>query len=67
MMIDPHVAPYDVASVKICIEESGGVFTDIKGNKSIYSGNAIVTNGKLHDEVLRVLNNDIESREILKI
>jgi histidinol-phosphatase len=67
IMVDPHVAPYDVAAVKICVEEAGGVFTDINGNKSIYNGSAIVTNGKIHDEVLKILNYNIESREILKM
>lgn len=65
IMVDPHVAPYDVAPVKICIEEAGGVFTDVNGNKTIYGGNAVVTNGKLHDEALKILNYNIESREDL--
>jgi histidinol-phosphatase len=65
-MIDPMVAPYDVAPIKICVEEAGGVFTDINGNRSVYGGNALVTNGKIHDEVLRTLNTHIESRETLK-
>jgi len=55
-MIDPHVAPWDIAATKICIEEAGGVLTDISGNKTIYGGNAIVTNGKMHDEILKILN-----------
>jgi len=55
-MIDPHVAPYDVAATKICVEEAGGVFTDTKGNKSIYNGNALISNGNVHEEVLRILN-----------
>ncbi len=66
MMIDPHVAPYDVASVKICVEESGGRFSDLNGNNTIYGGNALVTNGKVHDTVLKILNENIESREITK-
>ncbi len=66
MMIDPHVAPYDVAPMKICIEEAGGRFTDLNGNCSIYNGNALVTNGKVHDEVLKILNQNLESREVYK-
>lgn len=66
MMVDPHVSPWDVAPVKICVEESGGRFTDLKGNNTIYSGSALVTNGKVHDAVLRVLNEHIESRDITK-
>jgi histidinol phosphatase-like enzyme (inositol monophosphatase family) len=67
MMIDPHVAPYDVAPVKICVEEAGGVFTDINGNKSIYGGNAVATNGILHDEVLKLLNHSTESGNSMKL
>jgi len=66
IMVDPHVAPYDVAPVKICVEEAGGKFTDIIGNNTIYSGSALVTNGKMHDEVLRILNEDLVTREITK-
>jgi fructose-1,6-bisphosphatase/inositol monophosphatase family enzyme len=66
IMIDPHVAPYDVAPIKICVEESGGMFTNISGEKTIYGGNAVATNGKIHSEVLKILNHNIESREILK-
>lgn len=65
-MLDPYVMPYDVAPVKICIEESGGVFTDLQGNNSIYSGNAVVSNGKIHDQILKILNENLESRDITK-
>lgn len=66
IMVDPHVSPWDVAPVKICIEEAGGRFTDIIGNNTIYSGSALVTNGKVHEEALKILNEDIVSREITK-
>lgn len=65
-MIDPHVAPYDVAATKICVEEAGGMLTDINGNNDIYSGSALISNGKVHDEVLKMLNAGFESRDILK-
>lgn len=66
VMVDPHVAPYDVAPVKICVEEAGGRFTDINGKNTIYSGSAVVTNGRVHDAVLELLNENLESREITK-
>lgn len=66
IMVDPHVAPYDVAPVKICVEEAGGKFTDIIGNNTIYSGSALVTNGRLHDEALKILNEDLVTRDITK-
>ena len=54
-MVDPVVKPYDVASVKICVEEAGGKFTDLKGAKTIYGGNALSSNGKVHSQVLRAV------------
>jgi histidinol-phosphatase len=65
-MIDPHVAPYDVAATKICVEEAGGMFTDLNGNRNIYTGNALISNGRVHDEVLKMLNAGFESRELIK-
>jgi len=54
-MLDPVVEPYDVAAVKICVEEAGGIFTDLKGNKTIYGGNALSSNGLTHKQVLKVI------------
>lgn len=56
IMFDPKTAPYDIAATKICLEEAGGKLTDIKGNDTIYGGNALITNGKLHDIVLKYFN-----------
>ena len=55
-MLDPVVKPYDVAAVKICVEEAGGKFTDLKGKKSIYGGNALSSNGLTHNQVLRAVH-----------
>ena len=52
-MVDPVVKPYDVAAIKICIEEAGGQFTDFNGNADHYSGTAISSNGLLHRRVLK--------------
>jgi histidinol-phosphatase len=49
------VAPYDVAAVRLLVEEAGGRFTDRHGTPTHDSGTAISTNGLLHDEVLRRL------------
>jgi len=67
IMVDPFVAPYDIAATKICVEEAGGKLTDLSGNDSIYNGNALITNGKVHDAVLKILNENLESREITKV
>jgi histidinol-phosphatase len=49
------VATYDVASVRLLVEEAGGTFTDRFGVATHESGTAISTNGLLHAEVLRRL------------
>jgi len=49
---------WDCASVKIIIEEAGGKATDINGQDQRYDrplNGFIVTNGKIHDEVIGIL------------
>jgi histidinol-phosphatase len=50
------VKPWDIAPFKVLIEEAGGCFTDLAGRPTIYSGNALVSNGRLHDEALALIN-----------
>jgi histidinol-phosphatase len=52
-MVDPKVKPYDVAAAKICVEEAGGKFTDLKGVKTHLGGSALSTNGLVHAEILK--------------
>ncbi len=54
-MVDPLVKPYDVAAIKICVEEAGGKFTDLSGRNTIYGGNAVSSNGLTHNQVLKAL------------
>ena len=51
----PGVKPWDLAAVKILVEEAGGRFTDLAGAFTIYSGTALGTNGRLHDLALAVI------------
>lgn len=48
----PDLKPWDLAPVKILVEEAGGRFTDFAGAPTIYSGTALATNGRLHDAAL---------------
>jgi histidinol phosphatase-like enzyme (inositol monophosphatase family) len=52
---DPVVKPYDVAPIKICVEEAGGKFTDWKGRATIRGGSALSSNGLVHEEILKAL------------
>lgn len=51
---------WDLAPGKILVEEAGGRFTDFEGRPSVESGDAVATNGILHEHVLRALR---ENRE----
>jgi histidinol-phosphatase len=46
---------WDYAASKILVEEAGGRFTDLAGRPRFDSGNAMVTNARLHDELLSVV------------
>jgi histidinol-phosphatase len=54
-MVELDLKPWDVAAVKIIIEEAGGRFTDFTGAATIYGGDAIASNGLVHDEILNLL------------
>lgn len=56
IMLEAKDDIYDIATPSILIEEAGGKFTDFSGKFSITSGNAVATNGILHDQVLKILN-----------
>lgn len=52
MGLDPIVAPWDIAALQIIVEEAGGRATTVGGERSIYKGSLITSNGLLHDEAL---------------
>ena len=54
-MLELDVKPWDLAPLKILVEEAGGRFTDFAGRATIYGGSAVVTNGRIHDQVLEIL------------
>lgn len=49
---DPVVAPWDVAPLKIIVEEAGGRASTLQGESNIRGGSWVSTNGLLHDVVL---------------
>jgi histidinol-phosphatase len=51
--IDPVVAVWDMAAVRVIVEEAGGRFTTLGGDARADGGSGVSTNGLLHDEVLR--------------
>ena len=55
VMVDPVMNVWDCAPLLPILEEAGGTFTDWKGARTVRGGNAIATNGKLFDEVMRLV------------
>ncbi len=53
--------PWDSAAGYLIVEEAGGKVTDLIGNKfSVYQHKVLATNGKIHDEMIDVINNNKE-------
>lgn len=55
IMLDPVMNAWDCAALLPIVEEAGGTFTDWQGDKTIYGGNAISTNGALFDTVMETV------------
>lgn len=49
------VAEWDLAAVRVVVEEAGGRFSDFAGEPRIDSRSAVTSNGLLHDELLAAL------------
>lgn len=54
-MMERDLRPWDLAAPWILIEEAGGRITDFDGERSFARGEALATNGVLHDTVLDLL------------
>jgi histidinol-phosphatase len=53
--LEPTVELWDVAALKIIVEEAGGRMTDLGGTVTADGGNAVTSNGLLHDQLLAAL------------
>jgi histidinol-phosphatase len=56
--LDPVMDVWDCAALLPVVEEAGGRFTDWRGGRTISGGEAVATNGALHDDVLALLAED---------
>lgn len=55
-MIEPELAPWDLAAPLIIVEEAGGRLTDFAGRRTYAGGNALASNGLLHETILERLS-----------
>ena len=56
-MIETGAHPWDWAAPQIIVEEAGGRFTTVAGERRIDGASAVASNGLIHDELLRRLVN----------
>jgi len=52
---EPELELYDMAALDIIVREAGGQFTSLDGTPGPFGGNAIATNGHLHEAALAFL------------
>jgi histidinol phosphatase-like enzyme (inositol monophosphatase family) len=57
-MIDVDLKPWDLAALKIIIEEAGGRFTDFTNRPTAYGGNALASNGVVHEALLELISGE---------
>jgi histidinol-phosphatase len=54
-MLDPEMSIWDMAALKPIIEEAGGVFTDLDGNRTAHGGHCLSATPAVHAEILQLL------------
>lgn len=52
---EPELAVYDMAALDVIVREAGGRFTSLDGTDGPWGGNALASNGHLHDAALSFL------------
>ena len=52
---EPEVTLWDLAAPRLIVEEAGGRFTDLSGEATAAGGDALATNGLVHDEALAII------------
>ncbi|MDQ6746853.1 MAG: histidinol phosphatase [Candidatus Dormibacteraeota bacterium] len=55
MAVEPAVSLWDMAAVKVIVEEAGGTFSDLSGALTAGGGDAISSNGLLHQAALDLI------------
>lgn len=55
---EANLSPWDVCAGILLVEEAGGKVTNFKNEKlNIYSNQYLATNGKIHDEMIKIIKN----------
>ena len=57
-MLEGPLKAWDIAALRVIVEESGGRITDLEGRTTLEPDRTITTNGVLHDAVLETLRGE---------
>lgn len=52
---EPELSRWDMAALQVIVEEAGGTFTDLEGNRGSSGGSLLSSNGVLHETALALL------------
>lgn len=52
---DPVMSPWDISPLQVIVEEAGGCATTIGGDRTIYGGSLVTSNGLVHERALEIL------------
>jgi histidinol-phosphatase len=58
--IDPVMHAWDIAALQVIVEEAGGRATSLGGERSIYAGSLVTSNGALHEVMVDTLSRATE-------
>lgn len=53
---EPKIREWDIAPFACLLAEAGGKLTDFDGKPTVYSGNAVCSNGALHEAAIKALH-----------
>jgi histidinol-phosphatase len=56
VMLEPQLATWDFAALKVIVQEAGGRMTTCEGGPAEHGASVLTTNGRLHDEVVARLS-----------
>jgi histidinol-phosphatase len=62
LMVEYGVHAWDVAALKVLVEEAGGRFSDWEGTATIHRPDVIASNGQVHEHALRYLRGAIQGK-----
>ncbi|HET7355835.1 MAG TPA: inositol monophosphatase family protein [Nocardioidaceae bacterium] len=55
VVAEPELKLHDMAALDVVVREAGGMFSSLDGTPGPFGGNALATNGRLHEQALAFL------------